>query len=37
MMLLGTWCLQPLAVLEALAGKGGTIIMAFQKTAASRP
>jgi SAM-dependent methyltransferase len=35
MMFLGTWCLQPLAVLEALAGKGATVMMAFQRTAAS--
>ena len=30
-LLLGTWCLQPLALLEAFAGKGGTVMMAFQK------
>jgi SAM-dependent methyltransferase len=37
MMFFATWCLQPLAVLEALAGKGGNILMAFQRTAGSGP
>lgn len=37
MMFLGTWSLQPLALLEALAGKGATIMMAFQRTADSGP
>ena len=31
-LLLGTWLLQPLAFFEALAGRGGTVTMAFQKT-----
>jgi len=30
-MFLATWCLQPLAVLEALTGKGATIMMAFSE------
>ncbi|MEW6440401.1 MAG: class I SAM-dependent methyltransferase [bacterium] len=31
-LLIGSWCLQPLAILEAFAGRGGTVMMAFRKT-----
>lgn len=31
LLLVGTWCFQPVALLEALTGRGGTVMMAFQK------
>ena len=35
LLLVGTWCFQPLAFIEALTGRGGTVMMAFQKKPAT--